>query len=118
MDGVVVSAWHLRPSRRYQGAPDAGQGEQAQGGQHDPAAAEPGQQELGNGPDRHQKEYDGTLDGVALLVQHVPKEGGCQRGKQPEHREGGERGYACGDKLTPAQLRDAQTGEAQGGPVP
>ena len=91
--------------------------EQAQAGQHDPAAVESGQRQLGEGPHRQQQEHDGPLDGVAVLVQHVAEEGGRQRGEQPEQGEGGEPGHAGGDELAPAQLGDAQTGEAQGGPA-
>jgi hypothetical protein len=85
-------------------------------GQHDPAAAEPRQQDLGDGPHREQAEHDGTLDGVAALVQHASDEAGYQRTEQPEQREGGEDGHGGGDELAPAPLGDAEPGEAQGRP--
>jgi hypothetical protein len=55
---------------------------------------------------------------MAVLVQHVPEEGGGQRAEQPEQGEGGESRSAGGDELAPALLGDAQAGEAHGGPLP
>src|ERR1700683_1556407 len=92
-----------------QGGDDQGQPgqEQAQAGQHHPAAAEPRQRDLGDGPHREQQEHHGSLDGMAALMQLAGDEARHQRTEQPEQRESGESGHAGGDELTPAPLRDA-----------
>jgi hypothetical protein len=126
----------IRPgARQEQGHPGLGQGgddqggddqggddqgergqEQAQAGQHDAAAADPRQRDLGDGPDREQKEHDGSLDGVIILMQHASDEAGYQRTEQPEQGERDERGNGGGGELAPAPLGDAQPGETQGRP--
>jgi len=88
-----VSKWRERdPIMRFQAQlQEEGQslthvaaGAQAQAGHHDPAAAEPGQQELGDAPHRQPQEHDAALNGGAFHVQSVAEEGCLLRGQPVE----------------------------------